>query len=111
VSDQSLRDALEKLIQEWRYTGADLKPWQEGGGPDPSEAAMDDCANELKRVLAACAAEPVQVEITDEAREAMYNAVVRVRDAAPRTFSDADSWDVVDAAVEAVRPYLSGEKR
>jgi hypothetical protein len=48
-----LREALEKLVQEWRYTGEDLKPWQEGGGPDPSEAAMDDCADELKRVLAA----------------------------------------------------------
>ena len=53
-----LREALEKLAEDWRYKSEDLTPWQEGGGPGPDEAALDGAADDLRKLLAAHPAEP-----------------------------------------------------
>jgi len=45
------REALEKLIAHWSYDGSGLSPWQEGGGPDPYEAGLDDAATALRKLL------------------------------------------------------------
>lgn len=68
-----LREALEKLATEWRYKDEDLKPWQEGGGPDPHESALDFASHQIAGLLAAHPA-PARVEITDEMVEAVARA-------------------------------------
>lgn len=63
AGDGGLREALEELAEHWRYKSADLKAWQEGGGPDPYEAGLDDAATALKKLLAAPAVpQPVDRE-------------------------------------------------
>ena len=43
-------------------------------------------------------------------RDAVWEAVVAVRDAAPRVPNDADSWDIVDAVCALVRPLPTREQ-
>lgn len=45
------REALERLVAHWSYNGNGLEPWQEGGGPDPYEAGLDDAATALRKLL------------------------------------------------------------
>jgi len=47
-----LRKALEATAEDWRYKSEDLKAWQEGGGPSPDEAAFDDAAVTIRKLLA-----------------------------------------------------------
>lgn len=44
--------------------------------------------------------------IPDEAQEAALQAVIDVRDAAPRVPNDADSFDVTMAALRAAAPLI-----
>jgi hypothetical protein len=74
MSDQSLRAALEKLADELRWKG-DMRPWQEGGGPDAYDGGLDDAAAKIRAVLAAHPVEPAPV-VTDEAVQDLHAGVV-----------------------------------
>lgn len=69
MADQALREALEKLASEWRYSSEDLTPWQEGGGPSPDEAAFDDASVKLRELLAAHPVEPAPKRLSESLDE------------------------------------------
>lgn len=95
-----LRDALEKLVEEWRWQG-DMKPWQEGGGPDAYEGGLDDAAAKLRAALAAHPAEPVGV--SDEAVE---SAVAAFRDAHAEGVIVGRHEKAIRAVLEAATPFM-----
>lgn len=47
------REALEALVESWRYKGEfGWGSWQEGYGPDPEGQVLDECASRLRALLA-----------------------------------------------------------
>lgn len=85
AGDGGLREALEELVRLSKQ-GYEINPY------------------EITELLTAHPASPAVPQPVD--REALWEAVVKVRDASPRVPNDADSWDIVDA----VLAVLAGEQ-
>lgn len=117
MSDQSLRDELEKLVEHWRYKGEDLKAWQEGGGPDPYEAGLDDAATAIRKLLTEPPAEPVGV--SDEAVEVVAETFARTSSGGlwgqytelTRQLVISNAKPTARAALEAAAPLMGATLR
>ena len=105
----SLRDALEKLAEEWRYKGEfGWGPWQMGEGPDPE--ILDEAAGEIRKLLAAHPVEPAECNCAHGqdgyAHSAGCPAYVHVAVRPVKPLAPTPDRQPSDAAVEAALDKL-----
>lgn len=120
VGDGGLQEALESLVEHWRYKSEDLRAWQEGGGPDPYEAGLDDAATALNKLLAAAPAVPQPVD-REALRVALEQALGLSKGVLATTHQNhgfdsgcpvcrGKSAGIAEAVVDDVLALLAGEQ-